>query len=151
MSDQVLDYDAAKEARKSRRDFAKGPLSTFVRVMQRVISQYLSARTQGVSQDDGIRGIEEELRAAWPKSVSKFRPDCDLCEDTGWEEKTCWDQHRCERKSCIDFPERQHPYVTPCRCIKGDRFRPKVWQAEDQIAAVGKTQKPKRGFTRMGQ
>jgi hypothetical protein len=147
----VIDLDAAKEARKGRKAFAASPLSAFVRTMRKVITQYLGARASGVSQEDGIRGIEEELRAAWPKSVSKFVPDCNACDDTGWEEKTCWDQQRCGRRTCADNPARLHLYVVPCRCMKGDRFRPRVWQPEDQIAAVGKTQKAKRGFSRLGQ
>lgn len=150
MSEQAIDLDAAKAARQGRKAFKASVLSAFEKAMRAVMRQYLAARAGGVSQEDGIKGIEEELRAVWPKGVSKFRPDCDACEDTGWEERTCWDQHRCSRKACVDYPERQHRYVVACRCMKGDRFKPKVWQPEDQLAAVGKTQKPKRGFTRVG-
>lgn len=137
--------EARKAARAIRRDFARSPESAFVRVMKGVITQYLQARKDGVSRDDGIRGIEEELRAAWPKSVSKFAPNCQACEDTGWMERTCWDQQRCSRKLCIDNPERQHLYVVPCHCAKGDRFRPRQFTPEDAIAVASRTKKKKPG------
>lgn len=142
--------EARKAVRAARRAFRSSPDSAFVKTMRGVMEQYLKARSEGVSREDGIRGIEAELRAAWPKSVSKFRPECDACDDLGWVERVCWDQHRCGRKVCAVNPERQHAYVEICHCPKGDRFRPKAWTPDDQIAAVGKTQRKKSGFTRVG-
>lgn len=144
--------EAKKAARASRRAFSKTIDSAFVRTMKGVMVEYLKARAGGVSREDGLRGIEEELRSAWPKGVSKFQPSCDACADTGYVDHVCWDQHRCGRETCQLRPESQHGYVTVCHCLKGDRFRRKVRAAEDEIAAAVKTQRKKRGgFTRMGQ
>ncbi len=144
-----IDLDAAKEARKARRAFASSPVSTFVRKMRDVIALYLRARSEGVSREDGIRGVEEELRAAWPKSVSKFKPACDECDDTGWREMVCWDRQRCGRKVCAANPEKQHGYVVPCECPSGDRMRSRTRSTDDALVSVGKTQK-KRSFSRFG-
>lgn len=141
----AAEFQAGKAAaRASRQAFRQSPDSKFVRTMQAAISQYLTARTQGVSREDGIRGLEEELRGAWPKSVSKFKPGCDACEDTGWAEHTCWDQHRCGRRVCANNPDRQHLYVEPCHCPKGDAKRARVPVMEDAMAAAGRTQRKRK-------
>lgn len=143
--------EAQQAVRAGRRAFASSVDSTFVKTMKAAINQYLQARLQNVTREDGIRGIEEELRAAWPKSVSKFKPACDSCDDTGYIDRVCWDRHRCEREVCANNPERQHNYVEICHCPKGDLKRKKQYQAEDAIAAAGRIAKKKRGFTRFGQ
>lgn len=145
-----IDIDAAKAARASRRAFASSPVSAFVRKMRDVIALFLRAREEGVSREDGIRGIEEELRAAWPKTVSKFKPACDECDDTGWREMVCWDRQRCGRKLCAANPERQHAYVVACECAAGDRMRRRQRTTDDDLAAVGKTAKKRGGFSRFG-
>lgn len=134
-----------QRARAGRAAFAHSPDSAFVRAMQGAISQYLKARDQGVNQEDGIRGIEEELRACWPKSVSKFVPECDACDDTGYRELTCWDRQQCGRKVCAANPERQHLYMVPCDCAKGGRMRERVKHTDDGIAAAARTPKRKSG------
>ena len=141
-------YAAKQAARANRKAFAASPDSAFVKAMQSAIGQYLQARAQGVSRDDGIAGIEAELRGCWPKGVSKFTPDCPHCEDTGWMEHTCWAEHRCGRDVCAKNPEREHLYAEPCTCTKGDRMRPKSKSTEDAIAAVGRTAKRKPGSWR---
>lgn len=143
-------YAARKAARDIRRSFAYSVLSAFVGTMQGVMRQYLTARTEGVSRDDAAKGLEAELRAAWPKSVSKFKAACDACDDTGWREMACWDGHRCGREVCAKNPERQHLYVVICDCPKGDRFRAKAYTTDDQLTTVGKTAKKRSGFSRMG-
>ncbi len=144
-------YAARKAAREARRAFASSTDSGFVRTMQGAIRQYITMREQGVSREDGIKGLEAELRDAWPKSVSKFKPACDGCEDTGWREMTCWDRLQCGREVCAKNPGRQHTYAVACDCPKGDRLRARVRSSEDEIAAIGRTPRKKRGFTRFGQ
>ncbi len=136
-------YAAKHAARANRKAFAASSDSAFVNAMQGAIGQYLAMRAQGVSRDDGIAGLELELRDCWPKGVSKFAPNCPTCEDTGWSERTCWDQHRCGRPTCVKNPERQHLYVEPCTCPSGDRMRAKVKSTDDAIASAGRTAKRK--------
>lgn len=144
-------YDAKKAARKGRQAFAATVASVFVRAMQAALALYLKARDQGVSREDGIRGLEEELRAAWPKTVSKFKPTCDACEDTGFVDHVCWAQMRCGREVCAKNPERQHGYVEICHCTSGDRKRGRgPVTPDDAITAAGKTQRKRGGFSRMG-
>lgn len=141
-----------QKARDGRRAFAASVDSIFVKAMKAAMSLYLRARRDGVSQEDGIRGLEEEIRAVWPKSVSKFAPTCGSCDDTGWTEHTCWERHRCGRKVCADNPERQHLFVEPCGCAAGDRMRKRVRTTDDQIAAAGRVQKRKQGkWNQVGQ
>jgi hypothetical protein len=141
--------EAKKAVRASRRAFAKSPDSVFVRTMKAVMDRFRANLAQGVGKDEAIAEIERDLRAAWPKSVSKFRPNCDACEDTGYVEHWCWHEQRCGREVCAKNPERQHAYVTFCHCPKGDKKRPRTMTPEDGIAAAVKTQK-KRGFSRIG-
>ena len=144
-------YDARKAARQSRKAFAASPDSAFVTAMQGAISQYLQARDQGVSRDDGIRGLEMELRGCWPKTVSKFAPACIACDDTGWVEYECIDGgRRCGRELCAQVRERAHLYVEPCGCAKGKRTQPKPADHGDIANAAGKTAKRRQGFVRFG-
>lgn len=142
--------EAKKAVRAARRAFAKSPDSAFVRTMRTVIADYLKAREQGITREEGIRGIEAALREVWPKNTSRFTPNCDVCDDIGWAYHQCVDGNRCGRESCARNPEREHSYVTPCYCAKGERFRARPRQVEDELAAVGKTQKKRGGFSRVG-
>lgn len=144
-------YAARKAAREARRAFASSADSRFVKVMQDAMRQYVEARRDGVDREHAVKGLEAELRGAWPKSVSKFTPDCDACEDTGYREMTCWDRQRCGRKVCAANPERVHLYAVPCECPAGDKMRTKYRGPEDELTRVGKTQKKRGGFSRMGQ
>jgi len=142
--------EAKRAVRASRRAFTKTPASAFVKAMWNAMAQYSDAIRQGMGRDVAARGLEEEIRGAWPKSVSKFKPACDSCDDTGYIDRVCWDRHRCSRESCQLNPERQHNYVEVCHCPKGDRFRPKQRAPDDAFSGAGRTAKKKRGFTRFG-
>lgn len=154
MSGEVVETGAAEraEARKKRRAFASSPLSAFVRVMRKCMELYLKARGDGVSREDGVKGIEAELIAAWPKKVSRFAPACSTCDDTGWDEHICFDGHRCGRKWCHDaHPAHEHRYVIACVCPAGDKHRKRIVTVEDEIARAGRMAKKKAsGFTRVG-
>lgn len=142
--------EAKKAVRASRRAFARSPEGAFARAMRDAMGEYHKARAAGVSRDDAVKGLEHVLREVWPNQPSKFGPACDACEDTGYVEHTCWDQHRCGRQRCARNPELQHAYVTPCHCAKGDLKRTRVRGVEDQIAAAVKTAKKRGGFSRIG-
>jgi len=135
----------------SRRAFVQSPDSAFVKAGREVMDDYAAMRKAGVSREDAVKGIESVLRAIWAKPVSKFQDTCDLCGDTGYQEHTCWHEQRCERDRHRDWhPSQEHVYVSPCGCTKGDRFRPPQYAPEDEIAALGRTSKPRKGFTRYG-
>jgi hypothetical protein len=144
-------YAARKAVRDARRAFAQSGDSAFVQVMQGAISEYTRMRSEGVSREDAIRGLEAELRGAWPKSVSKFKPACDGCDDTGYRELVCWDGQRCGREVCARNPERQHPYVVACDCGAGDKMRKRSYAPDEALTQVGRSQKKPRGFSRFGQ
>ena len=147
--DQQEFREARKAARDSRKAFAASPDSAFVQTMQSAIGQYLQARDQGVSREDGINGLEMELRGAWPKTVSRFAPDCDTCDDTGWIEHNCAPgAARCGRPVC-EGNERVHRYVSRCFCPKGQRTQSRQ-AAPDGAGAAGKTRKRSQGFVRFG-
>lgn len=114
--------------------------------------EYLKYRAQGWSQADAIAGIEGILRECWPKPTTKF-PACADCDATGWRGMTCWSEHRCGRRWCVDrHPSWEHHYVVPCDCPSGDRHRAKAVSSDEAVAAVGRTAKKKsRDFSRVGQ
>jgi hypothetical protein len=119
--------------------------------MEYALALYLKARGEGVSREDGIRGLEEELRAAWPKGVSKFKPACEDCEDTGFIDRVCWERMRCGREVCAKNPDRQHGYVDICHCPNGEKKRGRrAFTPDDAITAAGRTQKKRGGFARVG-
>ncbi len=140
-----------KTARAGRKAFA-AVFSPFVRAMRKAIKLFLDARADGVSREDAEKGLELELREAWPKSVSKFAPDCGSCDDTGWTEHLCWADRRCGRKWCAAaLSSSQHLYVEPCGCAAGDRMRKKIQTTDDGIAAAGRMVKKRAGsFSRVG-
>lgn len=151
MSGEATAVDDRAAARANRRAFASSPLSAFVRLMRTCIDLYLKARKDGVSREDGIKGIEAELRGAWPKAVSKFTPACSSCDDTGWEEHLCFDRRRCGRKWCADaHPAHEHRYVIACVCPSGDKHRKRIATVEDEIARATRVAKKKPSFTRIG-
>ena len=125
----------------------------FVRTMRDVMAQYLRARAEAASAGSGcgVRGIEAELREAWPGKTSKFVPDCAFCDDTGWREHVCTEALRCGRERCArQHPAWEHPYVASCGCQTGQTHRRRVQTPDDAVNATGRTQKPKKGFTRFG-
>ena len=152
MSEPTTDPQALRQqARQARRAFASEPVSAFVRTMRDVMAQYLRARAEGVSREDAVRGIEAELREAWPGNTSKFVPDCAFCDDTGWREHVCTEALRCGRERCArQHPAWEHPYVASCGCQTGQTHRRRVQTPDDAVNATGRTQKPKKGFTRFG-
>lgn len=146
-------YEAKKAVREARKAFKQSPDAGFVRTMQDAISQYLEARRGGVTRDDAVKGLEEELRGVWPKPTTKFAPNCDACSDTGYRDMTCWHEQRCARKRCHEMhPGFEHAYVTPCECSAGDKMRPKVrtTYAEDAITQVGKRKRKSGGWRQVG-
>lgn len=147
------EHDSLQRAVKlSRRQFEQSPESAFAKAMREAMDDYSTMRQSGVAREDAVKGLEAVLRAMWPKPPSKFDVNCHGCEDTGWRFMACWDQQRCGRKWCAEHAAMEHGYVTACECDKGDRFRPRLYAPEDEIAAAGKVRKPKpRGFTRVGQ
>lgn len=142
-------YAAKKAARAQRQAFRHSSEAGFVRTMQHAIQQFLDARSQGVSREDACKGLEAELRGAWPKAPSKFSPDCSECDGTGWHEHTCWSEQRCGRERCArQHPAWEHVYVTPCGCVRGDSHRQRVAAVEDALTAAGRTQRRKKASWR---
>ena len=139
------------KARQSRRAFAVED-SAFVRAMKAVTVDYLAARAAGVSREDAVKGIEAVLRDVWPvRKLSKFQPACAQCDDTGYVERTCSRDLRCGRERCHkQHPAWEHAYVEPCGCPAGDKKRTRQRSTEDALAAVGKTQKKRGSWPRVG-
>lgn len=139
---------ALKAAREARKGFVQ-TLGRIARTLMDAMTEFARMRQQGVSHDDACRGLEGVLRDVWP--ASQYQPACAICEDVGWEERVCQHRVRCGRKWCgLAEPAWEHRYVSPCACGAGDRHRERVYQPEDAIAAVGRTQRPRRGFSRIG-
>ena len=150
------DYNAEVEAerraiRSRRRAFAQtdGP---FVKAMKGAMVEYDKMRKDGVSREDAIRGLEAVLRDSWPFKTTQFPAQCDVCDDTGFREVTCWAEQRCGRKRCAhEHPAFEHAMAVPCDCTAGDRHRAKSGYTGEAIAAVGRRQKRKpQGWTKVG-
>lgn len=149
MSDHEADARAERKAIYAKRNAFQAVAGLFVRTMRQAMDAYRQARAEGVERDDAIKGLEHVIRETWPKPATKFPPQCDLCEDTGYQEHVCRQYARCERRTCNQKGEAwQHLFVRPCECAKGVRFEPTSRPVAD-LAAVGRVAK-KRGFSRMG-
>lgn len=160
MSDEITEFPtklhtlphedrvAKHAAIQARKAFAT-VYSPFVKAMQECMAGYHQARANGLERDDAAKGIELAIRDLWTRPTTKFGPACQACEDTGYEEHVCRPYKRCERATChTKGDEWQHWYVTPCACVKGLRFAPKIVTAETAAAGVGKVSRPKKGFSR---
>lgn len=143
--------DLRQQAKANRRAFAQSIDSRFVREMKRVMTDYLAARAQGVSREDGIKGIEAALRELWPKRPTKY-PTCDGCDNTGWHIRYCTHALRCGRERCSECEEAyEHSFATPCDCPLGDRFRKRLLEVTEELTRIGKTKNRKKtGFSRVG-
>jgi hypothetical protein len=130
-------------ARAGRRDFAQSADGKFARTMIAAMNQFAAMRKGGVSFEDAVRGIEAELRDAWPGRTTKF-DTCPGCSGTGYQERTCCHSMRCARWKCQHAEaDWEHAYVTPCDCPKGDAFKGRsMATGEEHLAAVGRRKKP---------
>ena len=144
-TDDLTPAQLRAEARSGRRAFATSVLGTFARIMREAMRQFHHMRTDGVSFEDAIKGIEAELRDAWPGRTSKFAEACPTCDDTGYRDLVCSHRMRCNRKRCGLAEETwEHKYVHPCECSAGARFIPKPITQEDALTAVGRSRRPKK-------
>ena len=141
---------ALKLAREGRKAFAVslGPIAT---QLTEAMNEYVRMRSEGVSREDACRGLEHVLLDVFPRT--KFGPACSTCDDIGWRETTCTHRMRCGRQWCsLTEPAWEHLYVVPCDCPRGERRREQPKVAEDEIAAVGRTQRRQRkGWRGMGE
>ena len=142
--------EAKKAVRAARRAFRRSAEGGIAAKLQAVVNEYLRMRREGVSREDGVKGIEAGLRDSGLFRTSKFQPACSECEDTGYVERFCADRRRCQRESCARHPEREHAYVEPCHCAAGDKKRTRVFTPDDAMAAVSRTAKKKTGWRQVG-
>jgi hypothetical protein len=78
---------------------------------------YLVMRDAGVSREDAVKGLEGLLRALMPlQRAEPWHVDCDRCDDTGWETRTCFPDApgRCGVRTCRK--RREHTYAVACGC-----------------------------------
>lgn len=139
-------------AREKRHEFSRSKPGVFSRVMLAAMELFRKMREAGVSFEDGVKGIEAEMRGSWPGHTSKFTL-CAGCDGTGYRETWCTQQMRCARPNHAHAEaEYSHPYVVPCECADGDRMRGRSSvPAEEQLAAVGRRKKPQpKGWSRSG-
>ena len=140
----------ARETRKARKVFA-AVFSPFVRAMTECMAAYREARAQGLERADAAKGIELVLRDTWPKATTKFGPTCQACEDTGYQEHICRPYVRCGLRFCESKGEAwQHPFVTPCDCVKGQRYARRGPEPEQAAESLGKVSKAKKGWRQVG-
>jgi hypothetical protein len=141
-------------ARQARRAFERSQEGKHARVIAEAVREYLAARANGVSREDGVKGLEEVLRSALPCKRSKFRL-CEACEGGGWRITDCTHARRCGRYSCsISEPEYEHTYAVPCDCVDGDKYRRRsLPPSEDEtLTTVGRQKRQKRqgGWRQIG-
>lgn len=123
------------------------------------------ARAAGESETEIIAALERSIREAWPKG-REWHYLCDRCNDYGAIHHVCRAGQRCPgistrtdgpkespgkyQRICAKHPESeyQHDYITPCSCPAGDRFRPAVRSAANDVEQAAKT--PKKSFKKFG-
>lgn len=155
MSDDPLREEHARLQRvvaMSRHKFAVSTDGVFARTMMAAMDEYHAARKAGMSREDACRGLEAVLRDVWPKPTTKFPPQCEACQGTGYRDMTCWHEQRCQREIChTAHPSFEHGYVVTCECTAGDKFRPVSQQPDDVVAAAGRMPRKRKpqGWSRV--
>lgn len=116
-------------------------------------------KEQGVPLAERVKGLEQTLRAAWPKG-REWKYVCQDCEDYGWIFRTCTPGTPCGRPFRLpgqrpdDYTGRGrcspgHTYCVACFCPKGRGFAAGLQQGGSRpvdLTRVGKS----RGFTKAG-
>ena len=156
MTDEVVTLNSlppehatlARDARRQRRSFQRSKLGTWARQMEDAMTEFLKMRAAGMSREDGIVGLEIIVRELWPPRPAR---GCGTCDRTGYREMVCTHGMRCGRYRCSCAEQAfEHAYVVPCECSDGDRHRARVETPDDAVVAAGRTQKAKKGFSRIG-
>jgi hypothetical protein len=118
-----------------RRKLFKQKTGPAAAIMVEAMRDYLQARREGVSQEDGVLGIEAALRDSGLFKTSKFF-QCERCDGTGLIHREC-PSYPCQRPP----NHAPHTYGEPCECTTGDKWRPK----SDDDKAIGAAAAPRRG------
>lgn len=130
---------ALKKQRREARMTSEGQLAAaFVDAMELIDQR----RANGATKDEALEGFETVLKEAWPKGGRVWRYICELCHDTGWRDRECTPNNRCNGVStfshgaktapagkprlCATDARYTHTYVEPCMCQKGDAARAAV-------------------------
>lgn len=133
---------AVKAARRKAQQ-TEGPLAATFRV---AMEHWDAQKADGVSFAERAKGLEQSLRAAWPKGREEgWKYLCDDCSDYGLVMGKCPGNTTCGRT----FPHQAHDFGWPCVCPKGARFREKPKSPSDGLTSAGKSPK-KSGFTKFG-
>lgn len=96
----------------------QSPLPIPVQEFQSAMDDYLAMRAAGVSREDAVKGIEGLLRALLPpKRMEPWHFECEACEDSGWETRSCHPGTRvtCGLRRC-DGEHPEHTYAVACWC-----------------------------------
>jgi hypothetical protein len=138
------------DARQQRREFAGSVEGKFAKVMWGAVSEYLQMRADGVAREDALKGLEDVVRAHWPRGRAReWKYLCDDCRDTGWEYRRCKPYARCQPKHDDWDSEREHDYVVRCHCPKG--HIPTPIGGDDELVKVGRTKRrPTTSWSRPG-
>src|SRR2546428_38737 len=93
----LLKAAIAQRRRSFKREY--GPLAqSFIAAMQFWDRQ----KTEGVSLETRVAGLEKTLRAAWP-FTREWKLLCARCGDTGWAESTCTPATPCDGWSTYSY------------------------------------------------
>lgn len=115
---------------------------------------------QGVPFAERVRGLEQTLRAAWPKG-REWKYVCQDCEDLGWIFRTCEPYAPCGRPFRLPGAREEertgrgqcqpgHRYCEPCFCPKGRGHATRLQQGMHRGGDLANVGKSAKGFTRAG-
>jgi hypothetical protein len=142
---------------------------TLGRIIMEAVAYVEGLKAKGATKADTDQALENVVRARWPKPKDRTEPwryICDTCGDTGLQMLQCTPRFRCPgistrtdspgekpgkyRRLCVGSTTYEHDYGVPCRCAKGDLFRPRGQQAEAEGAFVAATKSKPKPLTRWG-
>lgn len=98
------------------------PQSPPVAELQAAMDDFLVMRAAGVTREDAVKGLEGLLRALMPMARAEpWHFDCNVCDDSGFELRTCYPDMRepCGMRSCRK--QREHTYTVRCACWATNR------------------------------
>lgn len=90
--------------------------------LQEAVNDYLSLRAAGMDKREACDALVPLLKAIIPPARSEpWHHECEACEDTGWELRTCYPDQgpvcgvaRCKRAA-------EHTYAVACGCRETNR------------------------------
>lgn len=125
---------------EDRRDAQQRPIAAMVPVgripfgtaMRQAMTEFRAAVEAGVSREDAAKGLEVWLRDHWPTKREAPPAECAVCDDTGYDVRTCSAAQPCGAESwhCSSYEPCGVRSARPCLCRPTNRTYQRAREAQ---------------------